>query len=145
VPAQGIGRLQLAAASVLLGSAERVRTAVTRLHDQVRVRVHSSLRTCTVVAATPDLGPTLDLLFHRRGDRLRFGRELAALGIPATWNHYPLHRTPAYAGTTDLPEVDRLWTRVLSVPKLPQPRLTAELVAWALLAADRATEGGRRA
>jgi perosamine synthetase len=145
VPARGIGALQQAAASVLLGSVERVATAVTRLHDQVRDRVHSSLRSCTVVAATPDLGPTLDLLFHRRGDRLRFGRELAAFGIPATWNYYPLHRTPAYAGTADLPEVDRLWTRVLSVPKLPQPRLTADLVARALLAADRATEEGRRA
>jgi hypothetical protein len=145
VPATGIGDWQQAAAAVLLGSAERVRVAVTRLHDRVRDRVDGVLRTCVVVPATPDLGPTIDLLFHRRGDRLRFGRELAALGIPATWNYYPLHRTPAYASTTDLPEVDRLWPHVLSVPKLPQPRLTADVLARALLAADRVTEGDRRA
>lgn len=142
VPSGGIDRWELAAAAVMLDSAERVRSAMTRLHERVRALLDGALRTCVFPDVMPALCPTLDLVFHRPGDRLRFGRELAARGVPAMWHHYPLHRTPAYARLTSLPAVDRLWPRVLSVPKLPQPRLTAGRLARALLAADTATFEG---
>lgn len=143
VPAGGIDRWEAAAAAVLLDSADRARSAMTRLHERVRTILDGALGTCAFPDATPDLCPSLDLVFHRPGERLRFGQELAALGVPATWHYYPLHRTPAYARLTSLPAVDRLWPRVLSVPKLPQPRLTPARLARALLAADQATLASR--
>jgi dTDP-4-amino-4,6-dideoxygalactose transaminase len=144
VPDGGPSPWQQAAAAVLLDSAESVRHKMIDVHDRVRTLLHESLRACELVPAAPDLGPHLDLIVARPEDRFRFGQELAARGIPATWNYYPLHRTPAYAGDVAAPEVDRLWRRVLSVPKQPQPRLTADLLAGGILAADRAISGGRR-
>ncbi len=141
VPLGGPDRWMLAAAAAGVGSGDRLRRAMTRLHDRVRALVEGTLLTCALPAAEPDLSSTFDLVFERRGHRLWFGRELAALGVPSTWNYYPLHRTPAYGTATEMPSVDRLWPRVLSLPKLPQPRLTAEFLAHAILAADRATAG----
>lgn len=139
ITVQPPGRWQVAAAAVLLSGAARLHQAVVETHRQVLAAVGDQLATCRVVPSTPDLTPGLELVFHDRGVRYEFARVLARHGVPATWNHYPLHRMAPYRRFANgrLAGADHLWPRVLTIPKQRQPRLSARLLADALLAADR--------
>ncbi|MFE1441621.1 DegT/DnrJ/EryC1/StrS family aminotransferase [Streptomyces sp. NPDC058739] len=133
-------RWEAAAAAALLRTADRVADRAASLHQRVRAAVTAELTTCRPLDSDPDLGPGIELLFHRPGRRFLFARALAEHGVPSTWNYYPLHRLEPYASYAAGPlrGADSLWPRVLTVPKQPQPRLTAPLLVAALLAADRA-------
>jgi hypothetical protein len=131
---------------VMLANADATALSAGRCHTEVRTAVAGRLAGCRVVASAPDLAGGIELVFHQRGDRLRFARQLAARGIPSTWNYYPLHRMPAYAPFAhgSMAHADALWPRVLTVPKQPQHRLRAATLARALLDADRVVFGGGR-
>ncbi|MGW8379828.1 DegT/DnrJ/EryC1/StrS family aminotransferase [Streptomyces sp. ODS28] len=138
---------QTAAAVRTLATASRRRAAAAATGARVRAAVDGRLGTCRLMPGDPDLCDGIELAFRRRGDRYAFARALAAHGVPSTWNPYPLHRMRPYAryAPTALPAADDLWRRVLTVPKQPQPRLDADHLARALLAADRAAARGETA
>ncbi|MFJ9739184.1 DegT/DnrJ/EryC1/StrS family aminotransferase [Streptomyces sp. NPDC101166] len=141
-------RWEVASAAALLRTASGVAAEAAALHERVRAAVAAELTTCEPVAADPRLGPGVELLFRRPGQRFVFARALAERGIPSTWNYYPLHRLAPYAryAAGPMTGADSLWPRVLTVAKQPQPRLTAESLAEAMIAADRSVrdeEAGR--
>ncbi|BBC32376.1 hypothetical protein SGFS_036700 [Streptomyces graminofaciens] len=141
-------RWEIASAAALLRTASGVADAAAALHERVRAAVAGELTTCEPIAADPDLGPGVELLFRRPGQRFPFARALAERGVPSTWNYYPLHRLAPYArfAAGPMTAADSLWPRVLTVAKQPQPRLTARLLVEAMIAADRSVrdqEAGR--
>ncbi|TQK50240.1 dTDP-4-amino-4,6-dideoxygalactose transaminase [Streptomyces sp. SLBN-118] len=141
-------RWEVASAAALLRTASSVADEAALTHERVRSAVVGELTTCQPVAADPDLGPGIELVFRRPGQRFLFARALAEGGVPSTWNYYPLHRLAPYAAFAagSMAGADALWPRVLTVAKQPQPRLTAQFLVEAMVAADRSVreqEAGR--
>ncbi|MGR8011828.1 DegT/DnrJ/EryC1/StrS family aminotransferase [Streptomyces hypolithicus] len=136
-------RWEVAAAAALLSTSSQSADEAASTHEQVAAAVAAKLTTCELVAADPDLGPGIELVFRRPGQRFAFARALAELGVPSTWNYYPLHKLAPYAGfaASTMAGAESLWPRVLTVTKQPQPRLTAALLARAMIAADRSVLG----
>ncbi|MER7663630.1 DegT/DnrJ/EryC1/StrS family aminotransferase [Streptomyces sp. NPDC096193] len=132
-------RWEVAAAAALWETSAEAADEAAATHERVRTMVTGELTTCAPVAADPDLGPGIELLFRRPGQRFRFASALAEHGVSSTWNYYPLHKLAPYAdfaaGAMD--RAESLWPRVLTVAKQPQPRLTARLLGRAIIAADR--------
>lgn len=135
----GPSRWEVASAAALLRTASSVADEAALTHERVRSAVAPELTTCQPVAADPDFGPGIELVFRRPGQRLLFARALAERGVPSTWNYYPLHRLAPYAAFAagSMAGADALWPRVLTVAKQPQPRLTAQLLVEAMVAVDR--------
>ncbi|MFF3850856.1 DegT/DnrJ/EryC1/StrS family aminotransferase [Streptomyces sp. NPDC002328] len=141
-------RWEVAAATALLRTASGVAAEAAALHERVRTAVKTHLTTCRLIDADPALGPGIDLLFQRPGQRFAFARALAEHGVPSTWNYFPLHELAPYArfAAGPMTAADALWPRVLTVAKQPQPRLTATSLVRAMIAADRSVrdeEAGR--
>jgi perosamine synthetase len=148
VPLGPPDRWQVAAAATLVRSAGEVSAAMTALHEHLRATVAGALRTCRLAASIPALSAGVNLIFERRGDRARFADVLADHDVASTWHYFPLHRTPAYAVPEPaMPAAEWLWPRILTLPAQPQPglarsRRAGDLLARAVLAADRAVAGG---
>ncbi|BBZ15282.1 DegT/DnrJ/EryC1/StrS family aminotransferase [Mycobacterium branderi] len=140
VPLRGPGRWQTAAAAVLLRDAERLSASARHTHRTLLAELGPRLRCARFVpGAQPCLSGGVELLFTERGHRHLFAARLAALGIQTGWNHYPLHKLAQYQrfASGQMQRAEQLWTRVLTIPKLPQRRPVDRLVD-ALLTADAA-------
>jgi perosamine synthetase len=138
-------RWQSAAALALARDVAFVAEQAERTHATIRRTVASVLTNCEVVLGDSDLSSGIELLFAHSGDRFVFAGELARRGVPSSWNHYPLHKMRPYRhlAHSEMAEVERLWPRVLTVPKQPQARLDERWLAGALLAADNAVTKAR--
>ncbi|ARQ70755.1 DegT/DnrJ/EryC1/StrS family aminotransferase [Streptomyces marincola] len=146
VPRGPLAPWRAAVAAAQLERAEALHRAATDLHERVAAAVRDRLTTCRLVPSTPDLTSGIELVFTDRGTRYAFAGALAARGVPATWNYYPLHLMAPYRryAAGPLPGAEHLWPRVLTVPKQPQPRMSARALGEALLAADAAAARGRK-
>jgi len=131
-------RWEVGAADALWSGAEAGRRRAAALHEEVRRAVGTELSHVRLLPSDPDLTSGIELLVRHPGDRQAVAAALARRGIPSTWNYYPLHRMAPYRqyAAGPLTAVDEVWPRVLTVPKLAQPRLDSRLMADALREAD---------